>query len=437
MLKLLVRALATVAAFMLINAVARAQPAPATTPAPASSELTRRADDVVRTFRGQADLPTVFAPAFLAQVTPSHIATISQQLAAANGAVQRIEGIEPSGPHSATIRVGFERAVLAMTISLEPQAPHRIIGLLVTASEPRAGDSPAALLQELRALPGQVSFAIARLGDGGPTAVAAHQSDRPLAIGSAFKLIILAELSRQVQAGERRWSDVVPLARHSLPSGVLQDWPVGTPLTLQTIASLMISISDNTATDLALQLVGRERVEAMMATMGLRSAARNRPFLSTIELFSLKLGPPALLAQWQSGDELARRRMLAGSVAAVDRATLDIARFGGAPRAIDSVEWFASADDLVRVMDWLRRNGDDTARSILAINSGVGLGIASQFGYFGFKGGSEPGVLNLTMLVRNRAGIWHVVTGSWNNPAAPLEEARFLGLLSRAVVLVR
>ena len=40
------------------------------------------------------------------------------------------------------------------------------------------------------------------------------------------------------------------------------------------------------------------------------------------------------------------------------------------------------------------------------------------------KGGSEPGVLNLTWLVRNRAGTWHVVTGSWNNPAAPLEEHR-------------
>ena len=32
-------------------------------------------------------------------------------------------------------------------------------------------------------------------------------------------------------------------------------------------------------------------------------------------------------------------------------------------------------------------------------------------------------MLNLTWLVRNRAGAWHVVTGSWNNPAAPLEEA--------------
>ena len=46
-------------------------------------------------------------------------------------------------------------------------------------------------------------------------------------------------------------------------------------------------------------------------------------------------------------------------------------------------------------------------------------------------------MLNLTWLVRNRAGAWHVVTGTWNNPAAPLDEQRFIGLMARAVQLVR
>ena len=76
-----------------------------------------------------------------------------------------------------------------------------------------------AVLAELRALPGQTSLAIARLGDGAPALVAGHEPDRPLAIGSTFKLVILAELSRQVRAGERRWSDVVTLDRRSIPGG--------------------------------------------------------------------------------------------------------------------------------------------------------------------------------------------------------------------------
>jgi hypothetical protein len=60
-----------------------------------------------------------------------------------------------------------------------------------------------------------------------------------------------------------------------------------------------------------------------------------------------------------------------------------------------------------------------------------------DYAYAGFKGGSEPGVINLTWLIRNRAGAWHVVTGSWNNPAAPVDEARFTGLMGRALALVR
>ena len=57
--------------------------------------------------------------------------------------------------------------------------------------------------------------------------------------------------------------------------------------------------------------------------------------------------------------------------------------------------------------------------------------------YVGFKGGSEPGVINLTWLVRSRAGAWHAVTGSWNDPQAPVDEARFAALMQRSLQLVR
>ena len=71
-----------------------------------------------------------------------------------------------------------------------------------------------------------------------------------LGIGSAFKLYVLAELVRAVNDGERQWADVVALDSDVMsgPSGVLQGWPTGTPMTLQTLATLMIYISDNTAT---------------------------------------------------------------------------------------------------------------------------------------------------------------------------------------------
>ena len=72
-------------------------------------------------------------------------------------------------------------------------------------------------------------------------------------------------LREEVEAGRRAWDEVVRLeeAWKSLPSGLLQGWPEGSPLTLHTLAALMISLSDNTATDALIALLGRERLEAL------------------------------------------------------------------------------------------------------------------------------------------------------------------------------
>jgi len=412
---------------------ALAFPAAAQEPSP---ELRARADEVIAMLRGGGNPAEMFTAEFLAQIPEAQIRTISQQIVAQYGEVRELSSIEVQTPTAGILHVEHERATLHINIVIQPQAPHRISGLLVSGADVR-GDSLSAVMEEVRALPGQVSVAVARLGEGAPEMLASVEPDRALAIGSAFKLFILAELSRQVEAGERRWNDVVELDRRSIPSGVLQTWPQGSPLTVHTLAALMISQSDNTATDQLLHLAGRENVERMMTTIGIESAGRNRPFLSTLELSALKTSPDAAIQAWRSADETGRRRLLATDHANLDASRIDIARFTGSPIHIDLFEWFASAADLVRTMDWLRRHGDDATRAILAINPGVGPAVTGDLAYAGYKGGSEPGVLNLSWLVRNRAGAWHVVTGSWNNPAATVEEARFLGLLSRAVQLGR
>ncbi len=374
-----------------LAAPAAAQPQP-------SAELRGGAERVVALLRGQAEPAQVFAPAFLAQVPEAQIRTIAQQLGAQYGAVRGLGTVTARSAQLGTMDVEFERATVHMNLTVEPQPPHRVSGLLITGADVR-GDSLEALIAELRALPGQASVAVARLGDGAPASLASIEPDRPLAIGSTFKLWILAELSRQVAAGQRRWSDVVTLDRRSMPGGTVHNWPRGAPVTLHTLAALMISQSDNSATDILLQLAGRDNVERMTATIGVRPDPRNRPLLSTLELAALKTGPTAALNAWQQGDEGSRRQMLATRYANVDAAAVDVARFSGNPMAIDSIEWFASAADLVRTMDWLRRHGDETARGIMAINPALGAQLRGEFAYVGYKGGSEPGVLNLTWLV--------------------------------------
>lgn len=399
-----------------------------------SPELRARIGELATVLRGQGEPATLFTPAFLAQVPAAQVRAIGTQLAVQYGAIRGEARITPVSASAARMDFEFERATVHMNLSLDPAPPHLINGWFITGAD-MTGDSFDAVIAEVSALPGVTGFAVARLGDGAPVMLASIGPDRPLAIGSAFKLFILAELQRQIGAGRRHWSDVVPLEGRSIPSGVLQTWPRGAPVTLHTLAAQMISISDNTAADTLLHVLGRENVEAMMATLGVEAAARDRPLLSTLEMAAIKTGPAAALDAWRSADEAGRRRQLAALDATADAAHIDISRFSGNPLGLD-VEWYASAADLVRAMDWLRRHGDASAHGILAINSGLGP-VANGFAYVGYKGGSEPGVLNLSWLVRTRAGAWHVVIGSWNNPVAPLDEARFIGLMARAVQLLR
>ncbi len=419
---------------LLLALFAVAAPATAAEPSPAFSA---RAAELVGLFNGTVEPERIFSSAFLGQVPAAQVKSISAQLKSSYGAAEKVARIEAKTGTSGIVYVDFERATARLEMAIGPAPPALIEQLLVAAVEPKGGDSVRAVFGDLTALPGEVSLEAARLEQSGPTAILTQKADRPLAIGSAFKLFILAELSRQVKAGARKWSDVVPLDRRSLPSGLLQDWPAGSPITLHSLAALMISRSDNSAADTLLAIVGRDKVEQLLPALGVAAPERNRPFLSTRELFGLKLGDPALLARWSAADEAGRRALLAGPLAPVDPRSLDSSRMLGRPVAIDKAEWFASPADLVRTMDWLRRNGDPATLDILAINPGPGRTSAEGFSYMGFKGGSETGVLNATFLLRNKEGRWTALSVTWNNDSAALDEPRFIALVGRLVALMR
>jgi hypothetical protein len=198
----------------------------------------------------------------------------------------------------------------------------------------------------------------------------------------------------------------------------------------------MISISDNTATDHLLGVLGREHVESVQAPMGHAHPERNTPFLGVGEAFRLK-ATPDLAAAYASADVPARRALLAGRVAAVP---LESYLPGTEPLRIDTIEWFASAADLCRAVDWLRRHSEAAhgaaAREILAINPGLDLR-KERWDYIGYKGGSEPGVINLTLLLRaSGSQRWFALAATWNRRDAAVDEGRFLGLVQRLLQLL-
>ncbi|MDB5711540.1 MAG: hypothetical protein JWL96_3610 [Sphingomonas bacterium] len=401
--------------------------------------LAQRTAQLIPLLNGAGDVAASFAPSFLAQVPEPQIRAISIQLRESMGKAVSIAEIDAVQPNAARIRITFERGIVSMNLAIEQEAPNRIIGLLVTGTTATEA-SLDAVVTALKAEPGLTGFSFARLDNGPPTASLSLNADRPAAIGSAFKLAILAELIRATNHGERHWDDMVTLDGSPLPGGVYMQKPAGTQMTLREVTEKMISVSDNSATDVLLALLGRDKVEAMLPVIGWRDAARNRPMLSTLDMFKLKgLQGGALGRRWSTLDEAGKRALLASDVTPAPITALDPMLFrDNKPRLLD-VEWFASPADLVRTMDWIRRNTGKgpgaEARRILAMNPGVGPAAAANWAYVGYKGGSEPGVISMSFLLQAKDGHWYALSASWNNPVAVIDEGRFIALMSRAVEL--
>lgn len=89
--------------------------------------------------------------------------------------------------------------------------------------------------------------------------------------GSSIKIPILIELYRQADAGELRLDEGIRVGRDQMVggSGLIQRFGDGTSeLSLRDLAVLMIVISDNTATNLLIERVGMDRINATMAELG-------------------------------------------------------------------------------------------------------------------------------------------------------------------------
>jgi len=431
--------LAMVAALAgLTAATASAQPAAKPAPVQASAPLKERIAGLVPILNGGGDYDAFFAPGFRAQVPKDKFDQVRAQISANAGAAVSIASVTPTTPNNASVSVRYERATASIRLSVEDAAPYRVNGLLVSGITAGEANIPA-VVGALKALPGSVGFVLARLGPRGPRVLESLNPEQPLAIGSAFKLVILAELVRATNAGERHWSDLVTLDGHPLAGGAFTQLPAGSRVSLEELALKMISVSDNSATDILVHTLGRNRIEAMLGPVGIRRADGMRPFMSPLEMFKLKgIDKGALAARYLALDVEGRRALLDGEVGAAPLSAIDPALFkDGKPLLIDKLEWFASPSDLVRLMDWLRVHtvANANARAILGRNPGISAELAHRWHYVGYKGGSEPGVINMTLLLQGNSDTWYVLAGTWNNPAAAVDDARFISLVGRATEL--
>lgn len=422
---------------------------PESKPAPNSTEgavtpVKARAKEIMDLCKADSKLPdALFTKEFLQKVPPAQIVGILHSLAISPSPVLTPVSVENN--YSGKFTIKFETGMeIPLTIGVEPDPPHLIHSLWFGAprTELKTFDDATA---RFAVLPGKISFGVAKL-PADPNAsvemVASLEPDLELGIGSAFKLYILGTLIDDIEKGKRKWTDVTTIKKEhqSFPSGFLHSWHPDSPMTLHTLATLMISQSDNTATDHLLFVLGRERVEEMVTKMGNTHAARNVPFLSTLELFKLKGGQQKeLRKRYISGDAAARRAILTKEVAAIDKKDVDLSGFAVKPVAIDSLEWYASPADLARTMRWLldhtKTPESALGRGVLSVNLGLDIN-RDKFGFVGFKGGSETGVINLTHVFETKTGDRYVTAATWNNPKARVDDTAFVAIVQGVIEIL-
>ncbi len=340
-----------------------------------------------------------FASEFLAQVPINQVKTI---IIGVKNQLGTYQAVEKDGNDYV---VNFSQGSVPTKIALNNRG--QIIGLLLQPGLKISSLSEA--IAQLKKLPGKVGFVVKE----DSATIADFNAKTPLAIGSAFKLAVLKTLKSQIASGQKSWTDIATLQAvdKSLPSGILQTWPDNSPLTLQTLASLMISMSDNTATDILIKQVGRESIET-------NSSNNNIPFLSTRELFSLKGSQNRkLLQRYRKSDEKQRREILAELA---NQPLPDVNEFIETnPYALD-IEWFYNAEELCELMQ------EVADLPLMSINPGIAN--LKDWERVAFKGGSEPGVINLTTWLKAKNGKQYCVVATWNNSDAPVDEGKFAAL---------
>jgi hypothetical protein len=382
----------------------------------------------------QSVIESHFDSVFLSQVSRNKLNTGLAQVSGSGE--MSFDGILNQTPTALAAVATFGTGEWKITMSVDSAG--LIAGLLLAPYIYASATTWTEIDKTLTGLAPNVGFLAARVSPSG-TCTPIHQLNsstaRPLA--SQFKLFVLGALAEQIASGHISWNQTLTVQDSSKSignapgSGSLQFSPAGTKVTVQETATKMISISDNTAADMLIGLLGRPEVEAQVRKLSTNPSA-DEPFLTTREAVLLHYANyPTLANEYLALAPIKRSSFLASSV---DPLPLSDVQESREPRDIDSIEWFGSPRDVCRAFSGLQvlsaKSGLSALGSILSLNSG-GIGLdPSKWPSVWFKGGSEPGVLTVGYLAKDSEGQTYVVTAMLSNPNSALSPSAVFRVLA-------
>jgi beta-lactamase class A len=162
-----------------------------------------------------------------------------------------------------------------------------VLILLATALAQTAPNKQQLLWQKLESsitdvdknLDGVLGIAIVDLTDS-------HQyflhADEVYPQASSIKIAVLAELYRQAQQGKLKLTDSYTVTASDLvpDSDIMGGLTPGvTKLTLRDLATMMVAVSDNSATNVLIDRVGMDNVNSLMTSLGLQHTLLRRKMM--------------------------------------------------------------------------------------------------------------------------------------------------------------
>jgi beta-lactamase class A len=137
----------------------------------------------------------------------------------------------------------------------------------VSQSQPKLDDQVKPLVASFK---GKVSLFAKNLDTGETYAL---NPDERVRTASTIKIAVMIEAFARVAEGKIKWTDEVVLTKEKKVSGsgILTELSDGLHLTLRDAVNLMMILSDNTATNLVLEVLTTDAVNARMEALGFKN----------------------------------------------------------------------------------------------------------------------------------------------------------------------
>jgi beta-lactamase class A len=225
--------------------------------------------------------------------------------------------VDDEGDHSVKLMQHRRRDVSLIAIALLFAFAPSVASAALQSVSPLEGLQVQLTAASLHA-PGRVGIAMEDLATGMTSGVNATAS---LPAASTIKIPVMVEVFRQMQLGRLDLGTEVGLESRDRDWGWgdMADAPAGTRRTVKDLLWLMITRSDNTATNMLIRKVGRQSINVTMAGLGLHATYLGdyiRSETDTIR-YALRTSPHDMVALLDSiardrlVDEWSSREMLA------------------------------------------------------------------------------------------------------------------------------